>query len=103
MAKNKLSLRDIKLVYRPSTPLVKCAVLAAVLLTAVCLLALRSSLASQKQEALLLRQQALQLEQENASIRRQIGDLGTEQSIRQIAQDRLGLVDPETSFFSSGE
>ena len=40
-----------------------------------------------------------ELEQENAELRQNISQLGTEKSIRRIAAEELGLVDPEATFF----
>lgn len=42
------------------------------------------------------RSQAALLEQENSRLKQQILELGTVQSIQQIAREELGLVDPDT-------
>ena len=41
------------------------------------------------------------LEQENAELRQNIAQLGTEKSVRRIAREELGLVDPEATFFQN--
>lgn len=45
---------------------------------------------------------AAALEQENARLRQQTEELGSEESVRRIAAEKLGLVDPGTVFFSNG-
>ncbi len=92
--------RNIRLVYRSSPLLVKCVVLAAIVLSTAALIMLRGAIqeAQDKQEALQL--QAAQLEQENRVLTQQIAELGTVESIKRIASLKLGLVDPNSQFFN---
>jgi cell division protein FtsB len=46
------------------------------------------------------RQAAAKLEQENAALTEDIGELGTIASIKDLAQRFLGLFDPDTIIFS---
>lgn len=89
----------IRLVYRRSSPLLKCAVLAAVILSTVALLTIHFSINKNQQKLDHLRDQAARLEQENQQLDQYTGELGTVQSIQRIAQEELGLVDPEAVIF----
>lgn len=98
--KNPLS--HIRLIYRRSSTLVKCAVLSAIVLSTAALIILRISIQSAKGQQAELQQQAALLEQENRAITRQIAELGTVESIKRIATLELGLVDPNSQFFTPG-
>lgn len=86
----------IRLVYKRSSRLTKIAVCVAVLLSTAALLALRSATLDAQAKADALRDQAAQLEQENDKLEDKIDNLGSLDSVGQIAQDELGLVDPST-------
>lgn len=90
----------IRLIYRRSSMLVKCVVLVTVLLSTAALLALRISIQSQQSQQQDLQQQAAKLEQENRALTKSIAELGTVESIRRIATLELGLVDPDSQFFT---
>jgi len=57
--------------------------------------------ADQKAES--LRNEAAWYEKENAKLEENIAQLGTEKSIRRIATEELGLVDPDATFFEGVE
>ena len=101
--KKKTSLRDIRLVCRHSSTLLKCAVIVAVVFGTVTLLALTSAIDTQQGKAQQLRQDAFQMEQENAAVREDIRQLGTVDSVKKIASSELGLADPNTTFFCPAE
>ncbi len=90
----------IRLIYRRSSMLVKCVVLVTVLLSTAALLALRISIQSQQSQQQDLQQQAAKLEQENRALTKSIAQLGTVESIKRIATLELGLVDPDSQFFT---
>ena len=92
--KNPLS--SIKLVYRRSRPLTKIVVLAAVVLSILALLTLRSAIMTTREKTEDLRNQAMALEQENSRLEQYIEELGTIQAIIRIAQEKLGLVEPDS-------
>lgn len=100
MNPKKKPFRRIRLIYRRSSTLVKCVVLATILLSTVALIALRITLQSEqaKQEQLKLEQ--AQLEQENRELTKSIAELGTVESVKRIATLELGLVDPDSQFFT---
>lgn len=95
--------KHIRLVYRRSSPLVKTLVIAALVVCTVTLLALSIGIAHSKANTEALRQEAATLEHENAALSEDIGQLGTIQSIKELAKKFLGLVDPDTILFSPEE
>ncbi len=95
--------RRIRLVYRRSSPLLKCVVLAAIVLSTAALLTLHFSIRQSRQQTDELRAQAAQLEQENRELSQNIALIGTVQSIKRIAMEELDLVDPEAEFFTPVE
>lgn len=99
MSNRKNPFRHIRLVYRRSSPLLKCVVLAAIVLSTAALLMLHISIRDTRQEIDALRSEAARLEQENQALEEDIAQIGTVQSIKRIALEELGLVDPEAEFF----
>lgn len=89
----------IRLVYRRSSPLLKCAVLAAIVLATAAILTIHLFIQKNQQTLQHLLNQAARVEQENQIISQQIDEIGTVQSIKRIASEELGLVDPEAEFF----
>ena len=98
MRKNPFS--HIRVVYRRSSVLVKSVVLAALALSILALVILRVSIQSNQGQQADLQQQAALLEQENRALTKQIAELGTVESVKRIATLQLGLVDPDSQFFT---
>lgn len=96
-------LSRIRLVYKRSSTLLKCAVLAAIVLSTAALVVLRSAHLEEQAKADALRAEAAALEQDNLELLENIGELGTLQSVRRIAVEELGLADPDTIIFVPGE
>ena len=96
MSDRKSPFSSITLVYRRSRPVTKIVVLAAVVLSIVALLALRSAIITTRENAEELRGQAMELEQENNRLEQYIQELGTIRAIIRIAQEKLGLVEPDS-------
>ena len=96
MTKIRSFLSRFQLQYRRTSTLNKVVIAAAIVLSSLTLLSLR--LVQQEGEETLanLRQQAAVLDQRNDELREDIDELGTTDSIRDIAQQELGLVDPDT-------
>ena len=92
--------RHIRLVYRRSSELVKSVVLATLVLSILALIVLRISIQSNQGQQADLEQQAALLEQENRALTKQIAELGTVESVKRIATLQLGLVDPDSQFFT---
>lgn len=90
----------IRLIYRRSSTLVKCVVLAAIVLSTVALITIRISIRAEQKKQEQLHLQQAQLEQENYELARSIAELGTVESVKRIATLQLGLVDPDSQFFT---
>jgi len=88
--------RRIRLKYRRSSTLVKCMVLAMVVVCTAALLTLRFALLDTKQQLSDKRNEAAVLEQENKALERSIAQLGSVQSVIELAGELLDLVDPDT-------
>ncbi len=101
MAKLRKFLSRIRLVYSPSSPLLKWVVLGAILLSTFTVITLGLVRHETEKQAEILRQEAAVLEQENQILRDRISILGTVESVKQIARDILGLVDPDTVIFET--
>lgn len=86
----------IRLVFRRSQPLTKIVVLCAVVLSMAALLTLGAAILENRARTEVLRAQAAGLEQENSRLVQYIAELGTVQGIIRIAQEELGLVEPDT-------
>ena len=95
--------RRIRLVYHRSPMILKVLVLVTILASAAALLALRTMMLDYRQQSQVLQSQAIALQQENAELTERIAELGTENSIRRIAREQLGLMDPSTEFFKPGK
>lgn len=99
MAAKRNLFSRIRLVYRRSSTLLKCVVLTAIVLSTVCLIALRGAILETRKKTDELRIQAAELEQRNKRLERYIAGIGTVEGIKNIAFDKLGLVDPDTIIF----
>ena len=89
-------LSRFQLQYRRTPTLHKVVVAAAIVLSSATLVTLRLALWEAKETLATLSQQVAAKDQRNAALRLTIDELGTTDSIRQIARDELGLVDPDT-------
>lgn len=96
MAERSNPFRNIRFIVRPGPRKLKILFLALILACAAALVALgvvRGRIQQQTQAAL---EQAAALEQENKELAEKQGKLGTNSSIKEIAKEELGLVDPDT-------
>ena len=91
----------IKLVYRRTSLPVKALVLATLVFCTLTLMVLRVSLMQTKKELAGLRAEAQVLKQENSRLQKSISQLGTVQSVTELAKELLGLVDPNTVIFET--
>lgn len=85
-----------QLIYRRSNPVVKIVVIVAIVFSMLAVVTMNWIRAGIEDKTDLLRAQAAQLQQENADLDHKISILGSVQSVRQIAEEFLGLVDPDT-------
>ena len=94
--------QNIKLVYRRSSLQMKILVLVTLLVSTAALIALRFALGNYQQQSKVLQSQAVALQEQNRELAQRIATLGSKDSIRRIATEELGLVDPEAIFFIPG-
>lgn len=85
-----------QLVYRRSSPVVKIVVIMAILFSMLAVVTMGWVRAGIQDRTGQLRSEAAQLEQANQELQSKIDTLGSVQSVRQIAEEELGLVDPGT-------
>lgn len=93
----------IKLVYRRSSMLLKILIMVTILASIAALVALQITIRNYQQQSQVLQSQAATLQQKNETLTQQIAELGTKASIRRIATEELGLIDPNALFFTPGE
>lgn len=89
-------LSSIRLVYRRTATLTKIVVASAVVLSMAALLMLHGTLDATHDATEALRQQAIALEQENSRLEQYINQKGTVTEIVRVAQEKLGLVEPDS-------
>lgn len=89
-------LSSVKVVYRKSTALTKIVIAAAVVLSIAAIVTLNAATENTRQQTEALRQEAILLEAEQQRLELYIRELGTVQGIMRIAQERLGLVEPDS-------
>ena len=103
MANIHAFLSRFQLQYRRTPTLHKVVVAVAIVLSSLTLISLRLGHWEAKAKLSELQQQAAVLEQENQALRDDIGRLGTTDSIRDIAMEELGLVDPDTIIIENAD
>ncbi len=99
MDKSKNPFSRIRLVYRRSSPLLKCVVLATIVVCTATIITLNAAIREVQARTETLRTMAAELEWSNAQLQEHINELGTVKSIIRIAGEKLGLVPPDTRFF----
>ena len=100
MAKRRNPFHRIRLVYRRTSTPVKCMILAAILVSTITLLGLTGEIRNAKAAAEANRIEAAELEKKNEELTEDIDALGSVDSDKQIAEEELGLVDPNTVVFT---
>ena len=85
-----------KVIVRPAPALLKIAACMLILFSMATLLALRWVHNGIRQETQALTDEAAAAQAENAELTEKIAGLGSVQSVKDIAQEELGLVDPDT-------
>lgn len=96
MANIHTFLNRFQLQYRRTSSLQKAAVAAAIVLSSVTLISLRVGQWEAEEQLADLYRQAASLEEDNQDLRERIDAIGTVESVREIAREELGLVDPDT-------
>ena len=90
------SVRKVKLVARPSSPLLKIVLVVLIVFSMAALMSLSWVRQSIQAKTEAMKQESAALVQENADLEVKITELGTVQSVQDIAQQELGMVDPNT-------
>ena len=96
MKLNNTPLGTIKFKYRRSSNLTTIVVLITVVLSIAALLMLSFAITSTQENTEKLRQEAIGLEQEQSRLEKYIQELGTIQGIIRLAQEKLGLIEPDS-------
>ena len=99
MAKIGEFISRIRFTYRRSSSLTKVVVIVTIILCMGALTALRLSMNDLEKRTEDLRQTAANLEEANVDLQEDIDQLGSMQSIVEIAEDELDLVQPGTVIF----
>lgn len=93
---NQNPFHRIKLIFLRSSRLTKTVVAVALVLSIVALIALHCAIKDAQAQLEDARGDAIVLEQEKSRLERYIEELGTIPAIIRIAQEKLGLVEPDT-------
>ena len=96
MEEKKVEFKNVQMIVRPSSPLLKVLVIVLILFSMAALISLgwvQHSLSVRTEELL---QEAAGLEHENQELEHKIQSLGSVESVKDIAQEELGLVSPDT-------
>ena len=96
MEKKKNPLRNVKVEVRSTSPVLKIVVCVLILFSILALIALRWVHNGIREETQNLKDEAAAVEQANDDLREKTDNLGSVQSVQDIAQSELGLVDPDT-------
>lgn len=99
MSKLTRFLSNIKLVYRPVKWQTKVALMCVIVLSMVTLLGLHIAITGGEARNEALTSQAATLELQNSQLESDIAQLGSDDSVVDIAGEELGLVDPDTVIF----
>ena len=99
MARQSKQHGPVRIVFRRSSMLLKCVVITAVILSTITLCTVAAVSQQMQEQAEAYRQQAALLEQSNQKLSLYISQLGTVQGVKHIANEKLGLVDPNEIFF----
>lgn len=96
MEKEKKLFGNTKVVIHPSSRALKIAVIVLIVFSIIALTALswvRSSIRARTED---MRSEAAALEEENADLKDKLENPGALENIQELAQELLGLVDPDT-------
>lgn len=96
MAGIKNFFRRIQIEVRPSKPIMKILVIVVIVLSMAALITLRLAQDRIEKQTAAMREEAAILEQENEELQEKIDNMDNVEGVQQIAEDELGLVDPDT-------
>ena len=96
MAKIENPFRGVKVEYTRSHPVTKLVLIALILVCMAALITLRWTSVQLKREIQELRTEAAQLEAEIADLNEKLEQVDSVDNVENIAEEELGLVDPDT-------
>lgn len=99
MAETKQTSPKVKVVFCRSKILTKVVVIAAIVLSTATMITLRLVQNDMQRQNQKLRSDAAVMEQRIEDLEQKIQQIGSVQSVQDIAEEELGLVDPNTIFF----
>ena len=96
MEEKKHPLKNVKVEVRPTAPVLKIVLIVLIVFSILALIALRWVHTGILEETENLKNEAAKVEHANTELEEKIDKIGSVQSIQDIAQEELGLVDPDT-------
>ena len=96
MEEKKHPLRNVKVEVRSTSPVLKIVLIVLIVFSILALIALRWVHSGILEETQNLKDEAAAVEQANEDLKEKQDNLGSVQSVQDIAQEELGLVDPDT-------
>ena len=99
MAEKTNPFRNVQVKFRRSKPLTKIIVIVTIALCTVAMITLRWVQNDIEAQTRKMKEEAAQLIEENADLQQKIDDIGSVDSITDIAKSELDMVDPNTTFF----
>ena len=101
MAKRSRFFSRFRIVYRHSPLLLKCAVLATIIVSIAALTLIRINIQQVNAQSSTLRSQAAQTARDNQKLDQLIQNKDTVEGSKNIATEKLGLVDANTVYFQA--
>ena len=96
MEEKKHPLRNVKVEVRSTSPVLQIVRIVLIVFSILALIALRWVHSGILEETQNLKDEAAAVEQANEDLKEKQDNLGSVQSVQDIAQEELGLVDPDT-------
>ena len=96
MEQKKHPLRNVKVEIRPTAPILKIVLIVLIAFSILALIALQWVHSGILEETRNLKDEAAAVEQANEDLKEKKDNLGSVQSVQDIAREELGLVDPDT-------
>ena len=96
MEQKRNPLQKVKVEVRPTAPILKIILIVLIAFSILAMIALRWVHNGILEETRNLKDEAAAVEQANENLKEKKDNLGSVQSVQEIAQEELGLVDPDT-------
>ena len=96
MKEKKNPFKNMKVVVRPSPPALKVVLILLILFSILALVALRWVTVGIQNRTEEMRDEAAAVQHEKEELEEKIGELGSVQSVKDIAQEELDLINPDT-------